>query len=68
MLWKSLDDIRFVVGDEITQLSGDSIEYCRMRYHRLLKDEPYHREEWGHILTFQNEVEVKERIKLIALN
>ncbi len=56
---KVLDDIRFVVGDEITQLSGDSIEYCRMRYHRLLKDEPYHREEWGHILTFQNEVEVK---------
>lgn len=54
-----LDDIRFVVGDEITKLSGDSIEYCRMRYHRLLKDEPYHREEWGHILTFQNEVEVK---------
>ena len=39
-----------------------------MRYHRLLKDEPYHREEWGHILTFQNEVEVKERIKLIILN
>ncbi|GGH99474.1 hypothetical protein [Mammaliicoccus vitulinus] len=54
-----LDDIRFVVGDEIVALSGDPIAFCRKRYNRLLGDEPYHREEWGHILTFQNEVDVK---------
>nr|WP_263313543.1 hypothetical protein [Mammaliicoccus sp. Marseille-Q6498] len=54
-----LDDIRFVVGDEIVSLSGDEIDYCRKRYSRLLNDEPFHREEWHHILTFQNEVEVK---------
>lgn len=52
------DDLRFVVGDEITSLSGDDIEYCRKRYHRILGEEPYHREDWHHILTFQNDVDL----------
>lgn len=54
-----INDIRFVLGDEIVTLSGDPIEFCRKRYKRLLGDEPYHREEWEHILTFQSEVDVK---------
>lgn len=52
------DDLRFVVGDEITSISGDHIEYCRKRYHRILGEEPYHREDWHHILTFQNDVDL----------
>lgn len=52
------DDLRFVVGDEITALSGDGIEYCRKRYHRILGEEPYHREDWHHILTLQNDVDI----------
>lgn len=54
-----IDDIRFVVGDEILRLSGDSIDYCRKRYHRILGDEPYHREEWERILTYQNDVTIQ---------
>lgn len=54
-----IDDIRFVVGDEIKKLSGDVIDYCRKRYHRILGDTPYHREDWNHILTFQNSVNIE---------
>lgn len=53
-----IDDIRFVVGDEIVTLSGDDINYCRKRYRRQLGDVPLHREEWQNILTYQNSIEV----------
>lgn len=50
------EDTRFVVGDEITKLSGDSISELAERYKKLLFFEEESREDWHPILRKQSDV------------
>ncbi|WP_133444429.1 hypothetical protein [Macrococcus lamae] len=54
-----IDDLQFVVGDEIIALSGDSINELAERYQKLLFNEPTERQDWHTILRKQNSAQVK---------
>ncbi len=51
--------LQFVVGDEITALSGDTIAELAERYKKLLFNEPPERQDWHPILRKQNRTQVK---------
>lgn len=53
------DDTRFVVGDRITHLSGDSIVHLAERYKKLLFYETTERQDWHPILKKQSNVDLK---------
>ncbi|TDM03980.1 hypothetical protein [Macrococcus carouselicus] len=52
-------DMRFVVGDRITHLSGDAVSALAERYRKLLFNEPPDRQDWHPILKKQHQAVVR---------
>ncbi|UTH14615.1 hypothetical protein [Macrococcus equipercicus] len=54
-----IDDLQFVVGDEIVALSGDPLSDLAERYQKLLFNEPAERQDWHPILRKQSSAKVR---------
>lgn len=53
------EDTRFVTGDIITHLSGDSVDVLSDRYRKLLFHDAFEKQEWAPLILKQHDAEIR---------